>query len=176
MKNSSPFQKRVFPPLEATPTEARTVEINKGVPESRTIRTCPVDAENIGFPMAAQVAMLVRQHKGRKDEIVALITSLPPERLDAKEWLLANRQAWGIENGLHQRLDISLNDDRCRVRNAHGLWVMGMLRRLANSLFMQWRSGQPNAKYKTTTDFQTVMGEDNLAKAIRLVTSKHPTL
>jgi hypothetical protein len=38
-------------------------------------------------------------------------------RLDATNWLRLNRDAWGIENGLHQRLDISHNDDRCQVRN-----------------------------------------------------------
>ena len=150
------------------------MEINKGCAESRTILACPVDAENIGFPMASQVALLIRQHQGRKEETVALVTSLAPEELDASQWLLANRQAWGIENGLHQRLDISLNDDRCRVRNAQGLWVLGMFRRLANSLFMEWRARQPNAKYKTTTDFQAEMGEDNLSKAMRLVTCKRP--
>lgn len=126
--------------------------------------------------MAAQAAMLVRQPQGRKDERVALVTSLPHEERDAQEWLLANRQSWGIENGLHPRLDISQNDDRCRVRNTNGLWVLGMLRRLAKSLFMEWRGHQPRAKYKTTTDFQAAMGEDNLAKAIRLVTASRPTL
>ena len=155
---------------------ARTVEINKGCRESRTIATSPVAAENIGFPMAAQAAMLVRQHVGRKDETVALVTSRPAEKLNAQQWLSANRQGWGIESGLHQRLDISLNDDRCRVRNANGLWVLGMFRRLTNSLFMGWRSGQPHPEHKTITDFQTVMGEDNLAKAMRLVTCKQPTL
>jgi hypothetical protein len=135
-----------------------------------------VAPENLGFPCAAQAALLVRQHAGRKDETVALVTSLPPEVLNAQQWLLANRQSWGIESGLHQRLDVSLNDDRCRVRNANGLWVLGMFRRLANSLFMQWRSQQSKAKYKTTTDFQAAMGEDNLAKAMRFVTRKHPKL
>lgn len=162
--------------MDPTPRLARTVETNKGCRESRTIATRPVAAEDIGFPMAAQAAILVRQHQGRKDETVALVTSLAPEELDAPKWLPANRQSWGIENGLHQRLDISLNDDRCRVRNANGLWVLGMFRRLANSLFMEWRARQPRAKYKTTTDFQTIMGEDNLAKAMRLVTCKHARL
>ena len=32
---------------------------------------------------------------------------------------------WGIENGLHQRLDISHNDDRCRVRNDNAMLVLG---------------------------------------------------
>jgi predicted transposase YbfD/YdcC len=152
------------------------VEKNKGVPESRTIETRAVAAEHLGFPFAAQAAMLVRQHTGRKDETVALVTSLPPEDLNAQQWLQANRQSWGIESGLHQRLDVSLNDDRCRVRNANGLWVLGMLRRLANSLFMEWRRRQPKPKYKTTTDFQAAMGENNLAKAMRFVTRKRPCL
>lgn len=132
--------------------------------------------ENLGFPLAAQAAMLVRQHTGRKDEIVALVTSLSSEQLNPQQWLLANRQAWGIESGLHQRLDISLNDDRCRVRNANGLWVLGMFRRLANSLFMEWLSRQPKPQHKSTTDFQAEMGENNLAKALRFVISKRPNL
>jgi predicted transposase YbfD/YdcC len=135
-----------------------------------------VAPENLGFPLAAQAAMLVRQHTGRKDEIVALVTSLSSEQLNPQQWLLANRQAWGIESGLHQRLDISLNDDRCRVRNANGLWVLGMFRRLANSLFMEWLSRQPKPQHKSTTDFQAEMGENNLAKALRFVISKRPNL
>lgn len=132
--------------------------------------------ENLGFPLAAQAAVLVRQHTGRKDEIVALVTSLSSEQLNPQQWLLANRQAWGIESGLHQRLDISLNDDRCRVRNANGLWVLGMFRRLANSLFIEWLSRQPKPQHKSTTDFQAEMGENNLAKAMRFVISKRPNL
>jgi hypothetical protein len=152
------------------------VEKNKGVQESRTIETARAAAENLGFPFAAQAAILVRQHAGRKDETVALVTSLPPAALNAQQWLLANRQSWAIENGLHQRLDVSLNDDRCRVRNPNGLWVLGMFRRLTNSLFIAWRSHQPMAKYKTITDFQAALGENNLAKALRFVTNKRPCL
>ena len=51
-----------------------------------------------------------------------------------------------------------------------------MLRRLANSLFMEWRSRQPKAHQKTTTDFQAEMGEDNLAKALGFFTHQRPAL
>lgn len=152
------------------------MEQNKGCRASRTIETRAVAPENIGFPLAAQAARLVRQHPGRQDETVALVTSLPPQELAAPQWLLANRQAWGIENGLHQRLDVSLNDDRCRVRNPNALWGLGMFRRLANSLFMEWLGRQPKPQPKSTTDFQAEMGENNLAKAMRFVTSKRPNL
>jgi predicted transposase YbfD/YdcC len=40
-----------------------------------------------------------------------------------QNWLRLNRDAWGIENGLHQRLDVSDNDDRCRVRNDNAMLV-----------------------------------------------------
>ena len=53
-------------------------------------------------------------------------------------WLRLNRDHWGIESGLHQRLDISHNDDRCKVRNDNAMLVLGMMLRLSNSLFIQW--------------------------------------
>src|SRR6202030_4601838 len=49
-------------------------------------------------------------------------------------WLRLNRDHWGIESGLHQRLDVSHNDDRCRVRNDNAMLVLGMMLRLSNSL------------------------------------------
>ena len=85
-----------------------------------------------------------------------------------------NRLACGIENRTHQRLDVSLNEDRCRVRNTHGLWILGMLRRLVISLFMHWRSQQPCPQRKSLTDFQAAMGEDNLAMAFAFVTQRNP--
>lgn len=133
-------------------------------------------AEDIGFPFAAQAALLTRQHLGRKDETVGLITDLAPEALDARSWLKANRGAWGIENGTHQRLDVSLNEDRCRVRSTNGLWILGMLRRLVISLFLHWRARQPKPEHLSLTDFQAAMGEDNLALALAFVTRTHPKL
>ena len=152
------------------------MEKNKGVAESRTLESRPIAAEDIGFPFAAQAALVSRQHVGRKDETVGLITDLSPQELPAQAWLQANRQGWGIENGTHQRLDVSLNDDRCRVRNTNGLWILGMLRRLAISLYMHWRQQQPNPRSLWFTDFQAALGENNLAKAFAFVTNHHPKL
>jgi len=111
-----------------------------------------------------------------KNETVGLITDLTPDQLPAPQWLIANRCAWGIENGTHQRLDVSLNDDRCRVRNTNGLLILGMLRRIVISLFMHWRPRQPRPQHQSLTDFQSAMGEDNLAKAQAFVTHRNPKL
>lgn len=133
-------------------------------------------AEDIGFPFAAQAALVTRQHAGRKNETVGLITDLSPEELPAERWLRDNRLAWGIENGTHQRLDVSLNDDRCRVRNPNALLVLGMIRRLVISLFMEWRAKHSKPQHQSLTDFQSAMGEDNMRKAMAFVTSQCPKL
>jgi hypothetical protein len=125
----------------------------------------------------AQAARLLRQTDGRQDEHVTLLTSAEPEKLDAQKWLEFNRAGFGgIENGLHQRLDISHNDDRCRIRSAPAMSVAGLFRRISNSLFMEWRSHQPHPEYLTTTDFQAAMGEEHGRPAIRLIFNKRPSL
>ncbi len=130
----------------------------------------------MGFPFASQAARLRRQTQGRKDEEVALITSAPVSLLPAALWLQLNRQAWGIENGLHQRLDVSYNDDRCRVQSDNGMRVLGMFRRLANSLFVGWSARQRRPDHVTTTDFQTRMAENQRTPALRFILSKRPSL
>jgi hypothetical protein len=177
LKNYSPPQRRIFPPWEPTPTQFRTLDLEKSKLVSRSILTRPVTGEQIGFPFAAQAARLLRQCDGRHDEHITLLTSAPPQKLDAQKWLQLNRSGFGgIENGLHQRLDVSHNDDRCRIRTAPGMFVMGAFRRMGNSLFMEWRSHQPHPQSLTTTDFQSAMSEDHCRRALRLVLVKQPTL
>ena len=144
---------------------------------SRSIRTQPVCPEQICFPLVAQAARLLRQTEGRQDEQVALLTSAPPEKLDAQKWLELNRAGFaGIENGLHQRLDVSYNDDRCRIGSSPAIFVVGLLRRIANSFFMEWRSQQAHPEHLSTTDFQSAMGEEHCRPAIRLILNKRPSL
>ena len=144
---------------------------------SRSILTQPVTSEQMGFPFAAQAARLLRQHEGRHDEHITLLTSAGPDKLNAEKWLALNGAGFGgIENGLHQRLDVSHNDDRCGIRTAPGMVVMGVFRRVSNSLFMEWRSHQPHPEGLTTTDFQSAMGEEHCRRALGLVLVKRPSL
>ena len=100
----------------------------------RVLRSRAASAEEVDFPCVEQVALLRRHLRQHRPEIVALVTSLPPQELSAEQWLKDNRAAWGIENGLHQRLDVSHRDDQCRVRLPKSMRVMGMFRRFSNSL------------------------------------------
>jgi len=122
------------------------------------------------------VARVRRLTTGRKPETVALLSSAPPEQLDASAWLRLNRGGFGgIENGLHQRLDVSQDDDRCRVRHPNAMHVLGIFRRLANSLFMEWRSRQAKPHYLMTSDFQTDMAAENHRRAMLMVTTATPS-
>ena len=83
---------------------------------TRTLVVRELDAETAGFPLVAQAARVHRERAGRAPETVELITSRPKAEFSPAQWLDANINHWGIETGLHARLDASRHDDRCRLR------------------------------------------------------------
>ena len=139
------------------------------------LRSRAATAEEVDFPCVEQIALLRRHLRHHAPETVALVTSLSPEQLNAAQWLQDNRAAWGIESGLHQRLDVSHLDDQCRVRQPQSMRVMGMFRRLSNSLFMHWRSRQNKPHHKTTTDFFSAMNAEHHRYAIRCLQARQPS-
>lgn len=139
------------------------------------LRSRAATAEQVNFPCVEQIALLRRHLRQHSPETVALVTSLLPEDLKAAQWLAFNRAAWGIESGLHQRLDVSHRDDQCRVRLPQSMRVIGMFRRLSNSLFMHWRSRQKQPRHKTTTDFFGAMNAEHHRYAIRCLHARQPS-
>jgi hypothetical protein len=139
------------------------------------LRSATATPEQVDFPCVEQVALLRRNLRHHRPETVALVTSLPPEELNATQWLKDNRAGWGIENGLHLRLDVSHLDDQCRVREPRSMRVMGMFRRFSNSLFMHWRSRQKKPEHKTTTDFFSAMNAEHHRYAIRCLHARKPS-
>jgi len=132
-------------------------------------------AETADFPLVAQAARLIRITNGKKTDSVELLASRPPEQLTALDWLQLNRQSWGIESGLHQRLDVSHLDDLSRVRKPRSMLFMGIFRRLSNSLCMHWISNQPRSHHKTTTDFFSAMNARHHRYAFRSLFAAHPS-
>lgn len=128
------------------------------------------------FPGARQAAQLERQIGQHRPETVLLLTSREPERMNAGQWLKFQRQYWGIESGLHQRLDVSGNEDRCRVRTRNAVWLLGMFRRLTISLFMEWYARKIKRKWMTLTDFYSEMSVNNQRGGFLLVSARQPSL
>jgi hypothetical protein len=96
-----------------------------------------VTPEQVGFPGARLIARLRRRvwRKGKRTtETAYLISSLTLEQLDALGWIKLKRGYWVIESRLHHALDVSLDEDRSRVRNANAALVLGMFRRLVVSV------------------------------------------
>lgn len=175
MKDEFPPCRRIFPPRQATAQLAGSREINKGGLERRVLRSVAAAPEAVDFPCVQQVALLRRHLRHHQPETVALLTSLPPEELNAAQWLKDNRAAWGIESGLHQRLDVSHLDDLCRVRQPRSMRVVGLFRRFSNSLCAHWRSLQNKPHHKTTTNFFSAMNAEHHRYAIRAIHARKPS-
>lgn len=118
--------------------------------------------------------MLQRHVSGRQVETVHLLTSAPPARLDAARWLELNRTGWGIENGVHQRLDVTAQEDQSRVRNRNAVRVLGSFRRLGLSLFMHWRAQSKKRQPPTLRDFHDAMALDHQRRAFHWVSAANP--
>ena len=65
------------------------------------------------------------------------LTSLPRQVADAERLLVVARAEWGIENGLHYRRDVTLQEDACQLRRGGGPQVMAALNNVVISLLGQ---------------------------------------
>jgi hypothetical protein len=148
------------------------VELNRSRVEARCLQRFDVTAEQIGFPFAQQAGRLTRfvDRKKCKDEIETdwLITSRPHEEMSGLQILGADRLHWGIENGLHLRLDVTAGEDRSRVRNPRAVLNLAMIRRATISLGIHWIQRHPCPV--SLQDFYDFMAARNTRKAFSLVT------
>jgi len=140
------------------------------------VETFSVSAEQVCFPHAQQAAKLWRaidypnKNKTSFEELF-LISSHDPQQYDCNAMLSDKRGYWGIENGLHQRLDCSAMEDKSRVRNFNSAWNLGMFRRMALSLAIHWIQRQPNPRQATLPGFFDAMREHKARRAFALVTA-----
>jgi hypothetical protein len=72
-------------------------------------------------------------------------------------------------------LDITLDEDRSRVRTPKAMMVLGMFRRLAISFACAWLDDPLRRKRKLCTrDFLNHLSAENARNAFALVTSLNP--
>jgi hypothetical protein len=110
---------------------ASQVSKGHGRVERRTIRLTGVLTKQQDWAGLRQGFELTRERteKGRTTvEVVHGITSLGPERADARRLLELTRGHWGTENGRHYRRDVTLGEDASRIRKGAAPQVMAALR------------------------------------------------
>jgi hypothetical protein len=72
-------------------------------------------------------------------EVTYAITSLPPDRADARTLLGHLRGHWGIENKIHYVRDVTFDEDRSQVRTGAAPQVMAATRNLVLALLRRAR-------------------------------------
>jgi predicted secreted Zn-dependent protease len=108
---------------------------------------------HLGWPGAKQVLRIerTREIKGRISvEIAYFVTSLPVDEAGPERLLALARAHWGIENKLHWRRDVSMNEDRCRVRA--GARPLAFIRNIALALLKGKRQSVPAAREAFAAD------------------------
>lgn len=135
-------------------TTATQVDKGHGRLEQRTITVSRMLKDYLDWPYLDQVFRLERQvTEGGKTSVEVRfgITSTPPEIAAAGRLLEIARSEWGIENGLHHRRDVTLQEDACQVRRGRAPQVLAALNNTAIGIVRQ-------------------AGADNLAAAQRAFT------
>ena len=153
----------------------QTVERNRGRLEARALVGFAASAEAVGFPGVAQAGRLTRfidrqQSKAEAVELEWLISSRPAAALSVEQMLAADRNYWGIENGLHLRLDVTAGEDRSRVRHPRATLNLAMIRRATISVAIHWIQRCPNKRQATLQGCYDEMRAKNARKAFALVT------
>ena len=71
--------------------------------------------------------------------------------VSGKRFAEAVRGHWGIENSLHWQLDLTFQEDQCRIRKGHADQNFSILRRTALSLLKNESSEKVGIKNKRLT-------------------------
>jgi hypothetical protein len=131
------------------------VEDNRSRRERRALATRAIEPLQLGLAGAAQIGCLHRQ-SGRqaKLEVEYLVTSRPASQLGAEAFLNMDRDYWGVESGLHQRLDCSAFEDRLRVRHKGAVQILGLFARVGVALFVRWAGQQRLVRARTFPHWQ----------------------
>lgn len=139
-----------------------------------------ISASRADFPLVEQGARLTRcidsdRKPAQKIETEFLLCSRPTAQLNLEQMLWADRRYWGIETGLHLRLDVSAGEDRSRVRNRTAALNLAVMRRAAISVAVHWIQRCSNPRQATTSGFFDHMKANNRKRGFALVTSSKPS-
>lgn len=119
---------------EASHDIAETSGKEKGRLVRRRLQASTRVAESLQWPAAAQVCRLTRTTRRGGTDVVETqyaITSAPRSLASAADLLGWWRNHWGIENRVHWVRDVTVDEDRCRIRTGSSPQIFAALRNAA---------------------------------------------
>jgi predicted transposase YbfD/YdcC len=131
---------------------SRDVDAGHGRIETREAYVCADVGwlqERHAWPGLAAIGKVARTREaggkiGRETAYFLLSAALPPERFGE-----VVRAHWGIENGLHWVLDVTMGEDQNRSRKGNAPQNLALLRRLAlNVMRLEGSKGSNKGKFK----------------------------
>ena len=126
------------------------IEDNRSRRERRALASREVEPAQLGLAGVAQIGCLARQLGKEADpQIEYLVTSRAAVALPVESFLNLDRDYWGVESGLHQRLDCSAMEDRMRVRHKGAVQILGLFSRVGVALFIPWARKQALVRERT---------------------------
>lgn len=125
------------------------MEDNRSRRERRALASREIEPAQLGLAGAAQLGCLNRQIANKDPETEYLVISRPAGQLSVEQFLNVDRAYWGVESGLHQRLDCSGFEDCLRVRHKGALHILGLFSRVGVALFVRWAKKQPVVRDRT---------------------------
>jgi predicted transposase YbfD/YdcC len=124
-----------FSPSPKDQRSAETLEKGHGRLERRTLTASGDLKGYLAWPYVEQVFKLEREFKQLTtgqvmQEVVYGVSSLTAAEADADQLLAITRRHWGIENGLHYRRNVTLHEDRSRLRTGQAPHMIAAINNL----------------------------------------------
>jgi predicted transposase YbfD/YdcC len=139
------------PELKAS-TAAPVVEADHGRIETRTaMLSTEIDwlQKQHQWPGLKAIGKVVRRRETTEKTTTETAYYLLSRVLSPERFNQVARQHWGIENSLHWRLDVVMNEDQDRTRMGHGPHNLAVLRHMAiNAMQKEGSKGSLRGKFK----------------------------
>jgi predicted transposase YbfD/YdcC len=132
----------------------QTSEEGHGRKEDRYYYLCPVPEDlpdRSRWPKLRAIGIVMNQTWRDGKEHFAIRYYILSKYLAARRFADTVRDHWGIENRLHWQLDVSFQEDQCRIRKGHADTNFSIIRRTALSLLKNETTLKVGVKNKRLT-------------------------
>ena len=93
--------------------------------------------------------------------------------LTAEQFAAGVRDHWSVENGLHYKLDVAMNEDDCRIRMGSSPEVLASVRRLAINMLNNCNSAKGGILRKMKRAALSTLFLEDVLKGAPLLLEKH---